>query len=71
MDPPLPSAMGFADPGPWSRALVHAGLRLRARVLLLAPDRREPRLPRDVASIRSYPNGSTSRGWDFPAGIRA
>jgi hypothetical protein len=57
MDPPLRLALGLDDPGAWARTLAHAALRLRARVLALAPDRRAPRLPRDVASIRSYPNG--------------
>jgi hypothetical protein len=67
MDPPLRAALGFDDPGWWARTSAHAGLRLRARLLALAPDRRTPRLPREVASIRSYPNGfEVARLGTFP-----
>ncbi|MGQ7847166.1 oxygenase MpaB family protein [Granulosicoccus sp. 3-233] len=43
-DPPLRSAMGFAQAPRWVECLVLAGLGIRARILRLIPARRRPRL---------------------------
>jgi hypothetical protein len=56
MDPPLLVAMGFAPAPEWTRSLLAAALRLRARVLRRLPPRRRPRL---LTRVRrpTYPDG--------------
>ena len=55
-DPPLRSAMGFAEPPRWLESLLVAGLGVRARILRIVPSRRRPRL---ITKRRrsTYPSG--------------
>jgi hypothetical protein len=56
LDDPLIEAFGFDRPSRAMRRLVPGALRLRARLLRLAPRRRRPLLRTETAS-RSYPDG--------------
>ncbi|MGR3594658.1 MAG: oxygenase MpaB family protein [Limimaricola soesokkakensis] len=56
MDAPLLEAMGFAPPPGWLRRGVLGAMRLRARILLLLPRRRRPRLV-TARFRRGYPQG--------------
>lgn len=57
MEPHLLAAFGYRDPGRLARAVSHAALRLRARVVALLPPRRKPLYAIDTYSVRSYPDG--------------
>jgi hypothetical protein len=57
LDPPLRDAFGYDHPPAWFERAAHGALRLRGRVVALLPARRQPRLNRDLARVRSYPGG--------------
>ncbi len=57
MDEPLLKAFGFPTPNPLFKTLVRSGLKLRGKLVRLLPPRKEPRWPRDMPQVRSYPNG--------------
>jgi len=57
MDPPLLAAFGYREPGPLARRLSEGALRARARLVRRLPPRRRPMLVRDMARIKSYPDG--------------
>jgi hypothetical protein len=58
MDEPLLEAFGFPKPSVFTRRLVEASLKFRARVLRLLPHRLQPVL-RTEMKPRSYPDGYT------------
>jgi hypothetical protein len=62
MDEPLLAAFGYPGPPRPVVAAVHAGLRMRGRLLRMAPARSRPVHVRDLPRTRSYPDG-----FDVPA----
>lgn len=60
MDVPLRQALHFPDPPAWLDAVVHTGLRARARLIAALPARRQRRRPTDTSRLKGYPNG-----WDI------
>lgn len=56
LDAPLREALGYDDQ-PLARALAERALRIRALLLRAAPARREPKLPQQSRTVRSYPDG--------------
>ncbi|MDQ6934924.1 MAG: DUF2236 domain-containing protein [Actinomycetota bacterium] len=57
MEDHLLDAFGYPRPGKLERALFTGALRLRGRLLRMAPARRTPKWARDFGYFRSYPNG--------------
>ncbi len=57
MDPALLAAFAYAEPGPTTRRLAVAALRARARLLALAPARRQPKTVIDSPRVKSYDHG--------------
>jgi hypothetical protein len=69
MDDPLLDAFGYRHPAGWERRLATGALRLRALVVRFLPPRKEPLYARQLANIRSYPQGyEVARLGTFPAG---
>jgi hypothetical protein len=69
MDDPLLDAFGYRHPARWERRLATGALRLRALVVRFLPPRKEPLFARQLANIRSYPQGYDVAGLGtFPAG---
>jgi hypothetical protein len=57
LDPPLVDALRLPRPTAAERAMARAGMRARARVVRWLPPRREPLHARQLARVRSYPDG--------------
>jgi hypothetical protein len=57
MDDPLLDAFHYPRPTKPERALSHAAVRARGRVVRFLPPRVEPMFARQLASVRSYPDG--------------
>jgi ER-bound oxygenase mpaB/B'/Rubber oxygenase, catalytic domain len=57
MDDPLLDAFRYRRPADWERALATGALRLRALTVRYLPARKEPLYARQLANIRSYPQG--------------
>jgi hypothetical protein len=69
MDDPLIEAFHYRRPSGWERGLATGALRLRASVVRLLPARKEPLYGRQLAQIRSYPEGyDVARLGTFPPG---
>lgn len=69
MDAPLLAAFRYPAPPRIVRALAHAGVWLRGRVVRLLPPRTEPLYARQLPTIRSYPDGyDVRRLGTFPPG---
>jgi hypothetical protein len=69
MDDPLIEAFHYRRPSGWERSLATGALRLRASVVRFLPARKEPLYARQLANIRSYPEGyEVARLGTFPPG---
>jgi len=69
MDDPLLDAFHYRRPARWERALATGALRLRALTVRFLPARKEPLYARQLANIRSYPQGyDVARLGTFPPG---
>lgn len=70
MDDPLLEAFGYRKPPRLVVALSRGALRLRGRLLSRLPSRRRPSHARDLARVKSYPNGHlVERLGTFPASM--
>jgi hypothetical protein len=69
MDDPLLDAFRYRRPARWERGLATGALRMRALTVRFLPARKEPLYARQLANIRSYPQGyDVARLGTFPPG---